>query len=146
MEQTKQAKPRTEYRKLASKSLLEEHGVEFPCGPRLKGNKSLLACNESFKNSNYSASTTNYSRLVPENEAQITFCIRESLREKTAIPSTSTADLRALLHEVNQPTQSVEYLSFTNNSDNYNVDISETFVTSSEENETAEFCFFYCQE
>ena len=37
----------------------------------------------------------------------ITFCIRESLREKTAIPCTSTANLRALLH-VNQPTQSVE--------------------------------------
>ena len=53
-------------------------------------------------------------RLVPENEAQIAFCIREILREKTAPkPSASTAGLRALLDEVNEPTQSVEYLSFT---------------------------------
>ena len=50
------------------------------------------------------------------------------------------------MHEDNEPTQSVEYLSFTNNSVNDNVDINETFVTSSEENETAEFYFFHCQE
>ena len=56
-------------------------------------------------------SATNYSRLVPQNEAeeeeQVIFCIRESLREKTTMPSTSTADHCSLLHEDNEPTQSV---------------------------------------
>ena len=139
IERAKQAKPR-KHREFASKSLLEEHGVEFPRGPR-----PLSACNESLKNLNYSTSATNYSHLVPENEAeeeaQITFCIRKSLREKTTMPSTSTADHRALLHEDNEPTQSVECLSFTDtfNSDNsHNINVNETVVTSSEDNETAE--------
>ena len=83
-------------------------------------------------------------RLVPENEAeeeaQIIFCIRESLREKTTMPSTSTADHSALLHEDNEPTQSVECLSFTDtfNSDNNDNNINETVATSSEDNETAD--------
>ena len=143
IERAKQAKPR-KHREFASKSLLEEHGVEFPRGPRPKGNKPLSACNESFKNLSYSTSPTNYSHLVPENKAEEGstnyLCIRESLREKTTMPSTSTADHRALLHEDNEPTQSVECLSFTDifNSDNDNININETVVTSSEDNETAE--------
>ena len=57
------------------------------------------------------------------------------------MPSTSTADHCALLHEDNEPTQSVEGLSFTdtfNSDNNDNININETVVTSSEDNETAE--------
>ena len=56
------------------------------------------------------------------------------------MPSTSPADHRALLHEDNEPTQSVECLSFTDTVNNDNSDniINETVVTSSEDNETAE--------
>ena len=84
--------------------------------------------------------------MKPKRKHKLPF-VSENLREKTTIPSTSTAGrCNSLLHEDNEPTQSVECLSFTDNANNDNVDINETFVTSSQDNETAEFCFFYCQE
>ena len=57
-----QAKPRKK-REFASKSLLEGYGVEFPVGPRPKDSISRSDCNAS----NYSR---DYSRLIPENEAE----------------------------------------------------------------------------
>ena len=69
---------------------------------------------------------------------KLPFVSEEIYVKKTTIPSTSTAGRNSLLHEDNEPTQSVECLSFTDNADNDNVDINETFVTSSGDNETAE--------
>ena len=107
----RQAQPRKQ-REFAGKSLLEEHGVEFPERPMSKGNMSRLA-----HGSCYPMPTSNYSRLLPENEAegkaQFNLCIRESLREDSIV-STSTVTTRALLST--EPTQYVESSPMTSTS------------------------------
>ena len=85
--------------------------------------------------------------MKPKRKHKLPFVSEKIYEKKTTISSTSTAGrCNSLLQKENEPTQSTECLSFTDNADNDNVDINETFVTSSEDNETAEFCFFHCQE